>query len=209
VGSADIVLNGPSNDLLGGKKGSQSDGIDDFGITSTPSPSDPANIPQNKTFGFAVLFQDFATFGRDADYFGVDNSNSAFRLLDNDSFGPNETISLLLRDSNGNEVLTSIDKTIGINNPALLIVNKNGNTAQDVKFYTNNSLSNPISTVINRSTGFDHNNYSQTLNMGFFGRNTASGIDKQRKFKCNLFEFSTKPYSQSERKALEKRRGEV
>jgi hypothetical protein len=57
--------------------------------------------------------------------------------------------------------------------------------------------------------GFDHTNYSNNSNMGFFSANNDGTAKSFKNINVGLFEFNTSVYTQTQREELKARRPEI
>jgi hypothetical protein len=216
VSDADMLMNGPQNTILDGSdsaQGASSDGVDDFAVASrsTSTQSNPADLPEKKTFGIALTFQTTDASDLTSYFATLSATNSRFSLSDTDFFsGETGNLVFTVQDTDGNSFDVETDPSISFadGNVHICVINKNGNSASDINIYVDD-LTTPVSTTIQRAQGFDPTRYDNPGELVFFARDNQGTIERFKQFSAGLFEFSTEPYSQIERNNLKSRRPEV
>jgi hypothetical protein len=209
VGEADIILNGPQNAVLDGSesvKSGKSDGVDDFGITSTNSPSNPSDLPENESFGVAFTFQSQDKTNKSA-WFGCESQTSDvfFRVIDVDALdGSNGELLFNLNDGTDSLNVETTD-SFADGQVHLVCINKKSNNPSDVNIYVDD-MTTPVS--VNASGQFDNTSYSLNRDMTFFANNRTS-VDQFKSFFAGLFEFNEDIYDSVDRQNLKTRRPEV
>jgi len=205
VGTADMTVNGMvASTLSNGEDSISGDGTDDFGQANGPE-----DLPENETFGIALIFSFPSTVNLDT-LLGVDEDgtfdNSRIELRDGGN--PNGTIFFSISDDNDNSISLKTTSAFADGSPHALIINKLGNSASDIDFYVDN-MSTAQSTNILSNNNFDHLSYSQTTDLSFFARNVGGTKDLFFSGDVGIFEFNSEPYTQAERDGFLSRRQEV
>jgi hypothetical protein len=210
VSDADMLMNGPANAILDGTESvnsGQSDGVDDFGITSTTSQSGPSDLPENETFGVAFTFSAANKTDNSFWFAARDASGVRFEVSELSFFsGSLGQITILLDDGGGNQIVENTDSSFVDGNVHLVIINKTSNS--NIDFFVD-SVGSPVASTTQKNGPFDNTAYQNDSDMAFFARNVAGSTGGHKRLRSALFEFSTSPYSQSERQDLKDRRPEV
>ena len=198
ISDVNMTVSGLSqpNDLVTG------DGIDDFGLADGPQ-----DIPENGEFGIAFTIEynddDISDFER---YLGCTDNGDEFQLASNGN-GPPGNIGIGLRDGS-NRIRVYTDSTFGNEQTRAVVINKRGNDAADFEIFVDD-MENEENTSISDDEDFDHNNYSNDADIGFYCRNNDDTPSDHTEIDCGVFEFNNGPYSESERKDFISRRPEV
>jgi|APHM01.1.fsa_nt_gi hypothetical protein len=197
---SDMDTDGVSTDALpDGSTTVSSDGTDDFGLASGPE-----NLPENESFGVAILYQSSDDRGG-KDLFGVLTGNGRFLLSDfNFQDGTLGELFLQLQDTNGNQIQVETQDRFIEGDVNLLVINKNSDDASDINFYVND-MTTPVPKTVHQNPPFDSSNYSVSEAMGFFARNEGSQIREFRDMEASFFEFAQDPYSAAQRRQLKRR----
>jgi hypothetical protein len=193
-----MSITGVSASTLNGARAASSDGVDDFGVASTPGPE---SLPENERFGVGFVFQssdvrDFTSFT------GTKDSNSRFGIIDSDADDNSVgEIRFILEDNGGFFLIKETDSKFVDGNTHLVVVNKLSDT--DVEIYVDDmSVPRPGTT---NSSGFDHTNYSTNIKQGIFARNDRGTIKANQSLDLPFIEFKESPYSQQDRLDLKQR----
>jgi hypothetical protein len=205
IGQATMAINGPTKSSINSEPFVSTDGVDDFGITSTTSPSDPSDLPGlSNSFSFAMTFND-SSKANNTSFFSVNDNGTVFEIADS-SFRDSSLGELLftLIDDNGNTISVETSNVFIDGQTHLLVLQKANNTASGITVYVDD-MTNPVSTVTHVNQNFDHTNYSVGLDMGFFARSTNAGIDRFNEMQSSFFEFNTDTYSSTQLKELKRR----
>jgi hypothetical protein len=199
VGNADMSITGVSASTLNGDRSASADGVDDVGLADGPQ-----DLPENETFGVAMVFND-SSKANSSSFFSVNDNGAVFEVLDSNfrdsSLGE---LFVTLLDNNGNIISVETTKQFINGQTNIMVLEKLNNTASGISIYIND-MSSPVSTVNHVSQNFDHNNYSVNLDMGFFARSANSGVDRFNETDISFIEFNEQPYSQQDRLELKQR----
>jgi hypothetical protein len=188
---ADLSVNGPTKTTINGADALASDGVDDVAVSTAPVGDGPESLPEQSEFGIGFVLQGTdTTIGT---WFGAFDGASVFQLR-NAGGGGNPT--LILFDDSGNELSVNALPSIMTGSPVALVINKNGNSPQDINFYINGSQ---VGTSTRNNQGFDNSAYSMSASLGVFARNDASGTAAFKDFDCSFLEFREQPFDSSER----------
>jgi hypothetical protein len=200
---ADISITGVSPTTLNGARAASSDGVDDFGSIKTGPPG-PETLPASETFGVAMVFKSSSSNDLTT-WFGFEDFGGAprFDVHDNDGFDQSlGEILVLVTDNAGNRLAVETNNVLADSQIHLVVINKTSDTS--INFYVDDmSAKAPASTQ--QSQGFDHTDFSPSIKMGFFARNSAGSFDRRKSLTAPFFEFNEQPYSQQDRLNLKQR----
>jgi hypothetical protein len=201
-----MSINGVSATTLGpnGDRAGSGDGIDDSGVASGSGAS-PEELPQEQTFGVAMVFRDSNPGSTTTFFSSLSGSGSIFELVDT-SFIDSSTgeLRLVVRDDNKNTLAVETTAKFVDGNVHLLVIGKNGNAGSDLSLYIDD-MTTPVNVTIQRDQAFDNTNYSNSTGMGFFARNTTSGVDRFNDCSFTFLEFNQQPYNATQRQNLKQR----
>lgn len=207
VGNADMSVTGLSSSTFSnGEDSVSSDGQDDYGKASVE------NLGSKETFGFAMTWQ--ASNLPDSSrvvYFGsYDTVNGSTGNISSINNGINDggTITLNLRDDNGNASIVHTDNEYDDGSPHAIVINKKSDNTSDWEIYVDD-MSSTVSTTVDRDQGFNHSNYVDQLDPYFFTENKDGSGRDYAPFKAGVFEINNQPYTQQEREDFVSRRPEV
>lgn len=180
------------------------DGNSTFGMANGPQ-----NLPKNESFGIGLTTQ----YNRAADitsWVGVDDGTNRF-LIQQDDNADNTTagnIGLDLIDGNDHQIRLATQETFNDGNPHCVIINKYSDDDSGVDIYVDDMAdARPTSTSYN--SGFSHMEYNAERDLAFFARNNNGTISAAIEAHVGVFEFNSKPYTESERRDFAYRRPET
>jgi hypothetical protein len=204
---ADMSINGVSASTLNGARAASSDGVDDFGKTSTPGPE---SLPgQSDSFGVALVVRSSDKVDNTA-FFGVSDSGGRFELLDFNPFDNSlGELFFVIQDQNSNNLIVETDITTDVvdGDTHLICINKPNNDASQIDIFVDNMKTPQPATTI-RNQAFKENDYTTSSDMGFFASNDISsrgGITGEKDISMSFIEFSEEPYSKQDRLDLKQR----
>jgi len=204
IGNSDMTVSGlVSDSFSNGEASVFGDGTDDYGLASKP-----IDLPENETFGVAFTFSTIE--GSDlSTWFQGSDENSSFGVRDSD-FEDSSTgeLFITMSDDNGNFLSVETNSSYTDGNIHAVVINKTGNSAADIDVFVDD-MDTPVSTTTIEDDPFDHTNYDNAEDLGFFARNDTDGQVRFKSYDAGIFEFNSSPYSQSERDRFVSRRPEV
>jgi hypothetical protein len=201
VGNADMSINGVSASTLNGDRSASSDGVDDVGFADGPQ-----DLPENETFGVALVINSSDQTDATAVIDSKDPSDDQFSIADNDFFdGSTGELIFRLRES-GNPLVVETDSVVYDGDTHLICINKNGDDATQINIYVDD-MTTATSVSVQNNFDFNSANYVNSAEMGFFANNNlASGaIEGHKDLDATFFEFNSQPYSQQVRLDLKQR----
>jgi len=204
VGSADMSISGdPQSVSLSDGSGVEGDGTDDYGSAAV------ADIATNQTLGlaFTVSLSSISNFSA---FYGVsDDSNPTNRIAAlSGLYGSAGSIEPIFVDANDNRIEVYTTNQYDDGNIHSVIINKSGNTASDIDIYVDD-MTTPVSTSTQSDGAFDHTNFNQSRNVGFWSRNNGGSISGYIPATFGVLEFKSEPYTESDRTGFVDRRLEV
>jgi hypothetical protein len=198
-----MSINGVSVSALNGSPAAESDGVDDVGVTAVGGPE---TIFNSQTCALAFTFNAGGTGTGDNTFFGLkDGGANLFRILDNDNFSVDGAVDFLIDDSNGRRLFLSTTEQFVDGKTHLAVINcdfTQGTSGIDIYV---DDMTQTVSTVTHVNQNFTPSNFTPSVGMGFFARNSPSGGTQFKPFTSTLFEFNEQPYSSTERSNLKQR----
>lgn len=207
VGTADMSVNGmTSSTFANGDDSVEGDGVDDHGLATGPE-----TLPENQTLGVAMTIQYQNADVPGFEYFGgvsdADAGNGRWGVR-GDNNGPDGCIAFFAQDNASNQIQVYTDNAYGDGSPRAVVINKHGDTAADIDIFVDD-MTTPVSVSVASDSGFDHTNYANTRDFGFYTRNNDGTIQSEIPFHAGIWEFSTEAYTEAEREDFVSRRPEV
>jgi hypothetical protein len=199
---ADMSINGVSASTLNGDRSASADGVDDFGLADGPQ-----DLPEQETFGVAMVINSSDQNDVSTVFASLDGQNNfpAFQVDDSDAFDANTgELRVAVKDNNDNQLNVETASKIFDGQTRLIVINKTADTASGINIYVGD-MTTQAAVNVNRAQSFDHTNYTNDTQMGFF---TINKLGRQLGFKAldlPFIEFNEKPYSQQDRLDLKQR----
>jgi hypothetical protein len=197
-----MSIDGVSASTLNGARTASSDGVDDFGTADGPQ-----DLPEQEQFGVAMVINSSdqtdisSVFGAT----GGQNNFPTFSVSDSDALD-NATgeLRFVLKDNNNNILNVETVGKIYDGQTRLVVINKTANTASDISIYVGD-MTTQAAVNVNNAEPFDHTNYANTTQMGFFANNKLGSQSGFKALDLPFIEFNEQPYSPLERQALKRR----
>jgi hypothetical protein len=194
-----MSINGVSASTLNGDRAASSDGVDDFTVADGPQ-----NLPENETFGVAMVFNSTDDSTPTA-WFGAEDRSDAtfFRFLDSAIINSGSGELLVTLNDGRNAINVETTTKIADGATHLICVNKTSDAITDIDIYVDD-MQTPVN-VDRTSSGFDHTAYTISSEMGFFARKKQARIGLHKTLDLPFIEFNEQPYSQQDRLDLKQR----
>jgi len=194
IGSDPMSLSGTFTDAtIGGESGAEGDSTDN-------GTADAYDAAADDSFGLAFSFAGSKFSG---DFAGADEAfNPGISVR-----GEGGNIELLLADDDNHRISAKTSSTFDGGSTYACVINKNGNTASDIKIYITDmtnpeSVTTPDSSSKYQSDGVD-------TNWKFWARNNDGTADNHINVTMGVFEFNSDTYSQTDRQNFVSRRPEL
>jgi hypothetical protein len=197
-----MSINGVSASTLNGDRAASSDGVDDFGLADAPQ-----DLPEQETFGIAMVINSTDQKDISSVFASTDGANNfpTFSVSDSDA-ADNSTgeLRVVLKDNNNNRLNVETAGKIYDGQTRLIVINKAADTASGISIFVGD-MTTQAAVNVNAAQSFDHTNYSNDTQMGFFANNKLGSQVGFKALDLPFIEFNEKPYSQQDRLDLKQR----
>jgi hypothetical protein len=175
------------------------DGVDDTGVADGPE-----DLPKTGDYTIAVTVSG-GTQSSPGNITRVDSARGRFGILTQRSTSPQQVGTIVA--GKNNEILqtrTTAGQLDG--SPHLIVVTKSGDNAQDFSIFVDDMVSPKPQTIVKNQNYQTSNYVGQTIQMGFFCRNTDfTNTDGLLDFQAGRFQFFDAALSEQERKNVKAR----
>ena len=182
---------------------STTNGLVDNDGSGRGSADGPQNLPENESFGIAIT-AGFNSVTSTVYLTGSKDSNADCFVRS----GSGE-ITARFADNDSNVLAVETDSDFDDGTVRPIIINKNSDSASDINIFVGD-METPKATTITQDEPFNHENYSNSVEQGFWDLFfDGSFNDQQMDAMVGCFEFNSEPYDQSDRESFVDRRPEV
>jgi hypothetical protein len=197
-----MSITGVSASTLNGDRAASSDGVDDFGLADGPQ-----DLPERETFGVAMVINSTDQTDLSSVCGSTDGANNfpAFQVDDSNAADTSTgELRIAIKDNNDNALNVETVGKIYDGQTRLIAINKTADTASSISIYVGD-MTTQAAVNVNTAQSFDHTNYSNSTQMGFFALDKLGSQVNFKSLDMPFIEFNEKPYSQQDRLDLKQR----